>query len=172
MDALRSTFWEGKALLIIEIILLCALFFLLCYLGTGTDEKNLRNYSSYPDVVQARVREINAYRGKWKETGKLTVWMANFALFVVLFLPFGFFIREHDWLHNVISLFLLGQSLNVFDLVVIDLLWWRNTERIRFSKIPEKALYQDPKKHIAAFLRAIVLYLFVALVDGYLLTLV
>lgn len=159
-------------MLIIEIILLCALFFLICYLGTGTDEKNLRNYSSYPDAVQARVRKINAYRGKWKETGKLTVWMANFALFVVLFLPFGFFIREHDWLHNVISLFLLGQSLNVFDLIVIDLLWWRNTERIRFSKIPEKALYQDPKKHIEAFLRAIVLYLVVALVDGYLLTLV
>ncbi|KXB80550.1 hypothetical protein HMPREF1862_01233 [Varibaculum cambriense] len=66
---------------------------------------------------------------------------------------------------------ILGQSLNVFDLLIIDLLWWRNTKRIRLSKIPQKELYQDPKKHVEAFIRALVLYFFVALVDGYLLTL-
>lgn len=155
-----------------EIVILCSVFFLLCYLGTGTDEKNLRNYSSYPDEVQARVRAIEAYRGRWKETGKLATWITNFILFAVLFLPFGYFIRDKNLLQNVLSLLILGESLNAFDLLVIDILWWRNTKRIRFSEIPEKTLYQDPRKHIAAFLRALVLYFVVALLDGYLLTLV
>ncbi len=28
---------------------------------------------------------------------------------------------------------LLGQALNLFDFLVIDLLWWRHTKRVRFS---------------------------------------
>ena len=66
---------------------------------------------------------------------------------------------------------MLGETLNLFDLLIIYLRWWRNTKRIRFSKIPEKEFYQDPKKHIAAFWWAFILYLFIALLDGYLLTL-
>ena len=45
----------------LEIIILCTLFFILCYLGTGTDEKNLKSYDSYPNEVQKLIREINEY---------------------------------------------------------------------------------------------------------------
>lgn len=38
-------------MLLIEIVVLCTVFFILCVLGTGTDEKNLKNYMSYPDKV-------------------------------------------------------------------------------------------------------------------------
>lgn len=54
-------------MLYLEIIILCSLFFILCYLGTGTDEKNLRSYDSYPNEVQKRIREIDEYSGKFKE---------------------------------------------------------------------------------------------------------
>lgn len=158
-------------MLIIEIIILCAVFFALCFLGTGTDEKNLKSYASYPDEVQKRIREIQEYQGKYHEASKLVTWFANLALFLVLFIIFGAFIREKDFTQNFINLLILGQALNIFDLVVIDLLWWRNTSRIRLTKVPEKALYQNPKKHIEAFLRAIPMYIVVAAVDGYLLTL-
>ena len=84
---------------------------------------------------------------------------------------FGAFIREKDFMQNFINLLILSQALNIFDLIVIDLLWWRNSKRIRLSKVPEKALYQNPKKHIEAFFRAIPMYIIVAAVDGYLLTL-
>lgn len=52
----------------------------------------------------------------------------------------------------------------MFDLVIIDLLWWRNTKRIRFSFLPEQSHYQDPTKHISSFLRGIPLF---ALVGQY-----
>lgn len=158
-------------MLLIESVILCSAFFGLCFLGTGTDKKNLRNYMSYPDDVQKRIKEIEEYQGKYKETGSFVVWIANFLLFTILFLLLGIVIRQTSFKHNFISLLILGETLNIFDLIVIDLLWWRNTKRIRLSKIPQKELYQNPKKHIEAFLRALILYFFIAMIDGYLLTL-
>ena len=52
----------------------------------------------------------------------------------------------------------VGEGLGLFDLLVIDLLWWRNTKRIRFSFLPEKKYYQNPKNHIESFLRGIPLF--------------
>ncbi len=158
-------------MLLIETVILCVVFFGVCFLSTGTDEKNLRNYISYPDEVQERIKETKEYLGKYKETGIFDVWMVNFLIFSVLFLLLGSIIRQTKFMHNFISLLVVGEILNVFDLIVIDLLWWRNTKRIRLSKIPQKERYQNPKKHIEAFLRAMVLYFFVAVLDGYLLTL-
>lgn len=158
-------------MLFIETVILCVVFFGVCYLGTGTDQKNLKYYNSYPDVVKNRIQEVVEYRGKFKETGKVRVWVANFIVFTLLFLLLGIPIRQENFAYNFICLLILGQTLNVFDLFVIDLLWWRNSKRIRLSKIPQKELYKDPKKHIEAFIRALLLYFFVALVDGYLLTL-
>lgn len=158
-------------MLLIETVILCSAFFGLCFLSTGTDKKNLRNYMSYPDDVQKRIKEIEEYQGKYKETGSFVVWIANFLLFTILFLLLGIVIRQTSFKHNFISLLILGETLNIFDLIVIDLLWWRNTKRIRLSKIPQKELYQNPKKHIEAFLRALILYFFIAMIDGYLLTL-
>lgn len=158
-------------MLSIEIIILCAVFFALCFLGTGTDEKNLKSYASYPDEVQKRIREVDEYQGKFHEANKLAIWFGNLVVFLVLFMIFGAFLREKDFSQNFINLLILGEALNIFDLVVIDLLWWRNTKRIRLTKVPEKSLYQNPKKHIEAFLRAIPMYIVVAAVDGYLLTL-
>nr|WP_072515222.1 ABC transporter permease [Ndongobacter massiliensis] len=152
-----------------ETIILCAVFFILCILGTGTDDKNLKHYMSYPDEVQKRIRQIKEYQGRFKETSILAIWMANFLLFAVLFFALGIFIRTENFMHNFTVLFIAGQTINVFDLIVIDLLWWRNTKRIRFSKIPQKQLYQNPKKHVEAFIRAFLMYFVVALLDGYLL---
>lgn len=74
-------------------------------------------------------------------------------------------------MQNFVSLTIMGQSLNVFDFLVIDLLWWRNTKRIRFTKIPEKRIVSESEKHIWSFIRGVVMYLIIALVDGYILTL-
>ena len=65
---------------------------------------------------------------------------------------------------------LLGEVLNLFDLVVINLIWWRNTKRIRFKDILEKEMYQNPKQHIDSFFRGMIMYLLVAIIDGIILT--
>ena len=158
-------------MVLIELLILCLIFFILCYLATGTDEKNLKNYMSYPDEVQAKIKRIGDYQGKFKEASKTSTFIVNFIIFSILFLILGLKIRQESFVQNFIALLILGQGLNVFDLVFIDLLWWRNTKRIRLSKIQEKALYQNPKKHIEAFERAFFMYFLIALLDGYILTL-
>lgn len=158
-------------MLLIELIILCLIFFVLCFLGTGTDEKNLKNYDSYPDELQSKIKEIVDYQGKFEERSKISTFIVNFIIFSLIFFFLGLKIRQDSFIQNFISISILGQGLNIFDLLVIDLLWWRNTKRIRFTKIPEKSLYQNPRKHIEAFLRALLMYFFIALVDGYILTL-
>jgi len=162
---------QNNMLTVIETAILCLVFGLLCYMGTGTDEKNLKSYSSYPDAVQDRIKNIAEYQGRFKEGNKIAAFISNLLIFLVLLFVLGLPIREKSFLHNFICLSIMGQGLNIFDLLVIDLLWWRNTARIRFTKIPEKELYQNPRKHIEAFGRALIMYLFIALIDGYLLTL-
>lgn len=158
-------------MIFIFLFILCLIFFGLCFLGTGTDEKNLKNYMSYPDEVQEKIKNIEDYHGKFKESSKASIFIANFIIFSILFLILGLKIRQESFVQNFIALLILGQGLNVFDLVFIDLLWWRNTKRIRLSKIPEKALYQNPKTHIEAFERAFFMYFLIAFLDGYILTL-
>lgn len=158
-------------MIVIETVILCTAFFVLCFVNTGTDEKNLRNCMSYPDEVQKRIKTIKAYQGKYTTTSRFTAFIINFLLFTTLFLLMGIAVRQTDFIHNFISLLILGETLKIFDLTVIDLLWWRNTKRIRLLKIPQKELYQNPKKHVSAFVRALILYVFVTMLDGYLLAL-
>lgn len=153
----------------IETVGLCLFFFILCFLGTGTDDKNLKSFSSYPDEVQTLIKNSEDYRAKVKTTNKCVVFLLNFLVFLVILFILGIAIRKPNFLHNFICLSIIGQGLNLFDLLVIDLIWWRHTKRIRFTKIPEKDLYQNPRKHIESFARAFVMYFLIAVIDGYLL---
>lgn len=96
-------------------------------------------------------------------------------LFTVVFSVLGFALKNLLGLHDfgtALGFFLaLGEGLGLFDLVVIDLLWWRNTKRIRFSFLPEKAYYQDASKHIGSFLRGIPMFAAVAVLSAVIVTL-
>lgn len=148
-------------------ILISAVFYLLywfcCFLCTGTDRKNLAGLRSYPDPVQQAVRE-HPVLGKAapQQKSMLSILLGNLLLFTVVFSALGLALKKVLNLSDFGAAFgfflALGEGLGVFDLVVIDLLWWRNAKRIRFSFLPEKAPYQDPGKHIGSFLRGIPLF--------------
>ena len=57
---------------------------------------------------------------------------------------------------------IFGEGLRLFDLLVIDLLGWCNTKRIRFSFLPKKEAHQNPEKHVGSFLRGILLFAAIA----------
>lgn len=100
----------------------------------------------------------------------IKVFISNLIMFSIILFIFGLFIKTENFTGNFINVLILGEVLNLFDLVVIDLLWWRNTKRIRFSDIPEKEKYQDSKQHIGSFERGIIMYLIIAIIDGIILT--
>lgn len=152
-------------------IILAIVFYLLywgiCFLGTGTDKKNLLGLRSYPEAVQDRVRndpQLRAAVPKAKSTA--AIWLSNLLLFTALFSVLGLALRSVLNLEGYLSAFwyflAFGEGLGLFDFLVIDLLWWRSTKRIRFSFLPEKKYYQDPKKHMESFLHGIPLFAAIA----------
>ena len=151
-------------------IITIAFYFLywgVCWLGTGTDRKNLIGLRSYPEEVQDRVRKDPHLANDIPKAKPMpAVLLSNLLLFTVVFSVLGLALKNVLGLNDYLSAFwyflALGEGLGLFDLVVIDLLWWRNTKRIRFSFLPEKKSYQNPEKHVGSFLRRIPLFAAVA----------
>ena len=161
-----------------KIIIAIVFYFLywgICFLGTGTDKKNLIGLRSYPDAVQNRVRS-DPQLGKDVPKARSTaaIWLSDLLLFTVLFSVLGLALKNVLNLDGYLPAFwyflAFGEGLGLFDLMVIDLLWWRSTKRIRFSFLPEKKYYQDPKKHIESFLHGIPLFAAIAALTALIVT--
>lgn len=147
------------------------LYWFCCFLGTGTDKKNLIGLRSYPDAVQRAVREHPVLGKSAPQEKSLSATLfGNLILFTAVFSALGLVLNSILGLHDFRTAFwfflALGEGLGLFDLVIIDLLWWRNTKRIRFSFLPDKSCYRDPSKHIGSFLRGIPLFAAVAVLSA------
>lgn len=161
-----------------KIIIAIAFYFLywgICFLGTGTDKKNLIGLRSYPEEVQNRVRsDPKLAKDVPKAKSAVAVLFSNLILFTVLFSVLGLALKSVLNLDGYLSAFwyflAFGEGLGLFDLLVIDLLWWRSTKRIRFSFLPEKKYYRNPKKHIESFLRGIPLFAVIAALTALIVT--
>lgn len=153
-------------ILFIECVILCSLFFLMCFLGTGNG-KNIASLSSYPKQLQEMIRNDERYKDSVRKPAN--VWfslLSNLILFIAVDFIFGLFLRSKDYVMNFVYLLILGQTLNLFDLLVIDMLWWRNSKRIRFEGYEDKNLYKDIKLHIYSMLRAIPVFTLAAAIAG------
>ena len=151
------------------IIGFCFLFWFICYQKTGDDEKNMLGFRSYPKEVQERVyHDPQLSKLAPKEIYISKVFFQNIVLFTITFLIVGVILKYtlgfNGFLNTFLYFLLFGQVMNLFDLVVIDLLWFRNTTRIRFSCAPEKELYQNPRVQIDSFLRGIVMFAIPAII--------
>ncbi len=159
-------------------IIIPAFWFLywgVCFLCTGTDKKNLAGLRSYPDAVQRIVREKLGDDAP-KEKSVTAILLSNLVLFTLIFSVIGIVLKNVLAFDGYLSAFwyflLLGEGLGLFDLLVIDLFWWRNTGRIRFSFLPDKEHYKDPSEHIGSFVRGIPLFAAVAALSAGIVTLV
>ena len=114
-------------MLLAEGMLLCSLFWAFCWLGTGSDEKNIRNFSTYPDEVQKIVKARPELSGNIRQRGPAAIFAGNLLLFTALLFAMGLLTRQEYFAGNFLNTLLLGQALNLFDFLVIDLLWWRHT---------------------------------------------
>ena len=151
----------------IETVVLCLLFFLICYLNTGSDLKNIKNINSYPYEVIEIVKRDPKLRDYIQPQNKLMSFATNLAIFTVVLFILVFFIKGESYLYNFLAALIMGEILNLFDLLVIDLLWWRNTKRIRFEATKnDKDLYKNPRKHVISFLSGTVMFIIAALLTA------
>lgn len=150
-------------------------YWLCCFLATGSDKKNLAGLRSYPDAVQQVVREHPVLgRVAPQEKSIVSILLGNLLLFTLVFSVLGLALKKFLGLNVFWTAFwfflALGEGLGLFDLVIIDLLWWRNTKRIRFSFLPDKKQYQDPAKHLGSFWRGTPLFAVVAVLSAAIVT--
>lgn len=157
------------------IIVFYFLYWGICFLATGSDKKNLAGLRSYPESVQKKVRESGLVKEEKKAPSLLSVLISNTLLFTAVFSLIGLVFRKtlsfESYLDAFLYYLIFGEGLGLFDLVVIDLLWWRSSKRIRFSFISDKSEYRNPEKHIASFLRGIPVFAAVAALTSLIVTL-
>lgn len=89
-------------------IMIAAVFYFLywgvCFLGTGTDRKNLIGLHSYPDEVQTRVQsdpQLGQAVPKAKSTAAIL--LSNLLLFTVVFSVLGLALKSVLGLNNYLS---------------------------------------------------------------------
>ena len=152
-------------------VALYILFFIMCYMGTGTDKKNIKSFYTYPNEIQEKVKENDLLVSMIpKKPSYISSFFSNLILFTIAFGIIGVILSFNSFSERFLYFLLLGQGLNLFDLLVVDLLWWRNTKRTKFRELDvENELYKNPRKHIMAFLRGIPMFLSAAFISSLLL---
>lgn len=130
--------------LLLSFCVLCVLMFVACYLGTG-------------DGPLAR-------KAPSKKRSLAAAFVANLVVFslvlVMVRLESGV---EGFWL-TFLALFVVGEGLNLFDFVVIDMLWYRHSSHVRRGDVDDPEAYRDLRPHVASFLRGIPMFALAALV--------
>ena len=84
-----------------------------------------------PDEVQKIVKARPELSGNIRQRGPAAIFAGNLLLFTALLFAMGLLTRQEYFAGNFLNTLLLGQALNLFDFLVIDLLWWRHTKRVR-----------------------------------------
>lgn len=153
-------------------VIACIMMTVFCYLGTGTDKKNLSGLRSYPDNLQEMVRQSTKYKDQIKDLKPLQVFVSNLILFSIILFVLGLFIKTPNFIVNFEKILVIGQIINLYDLLVLDMIWFKNSPRVRFSEFPDKELYKDSSNHIKSFLKGIFMFFLVAIIDGIILTLI
>lgn len=153
---------------IIFVVFFCLLMFYLAYKNSGSDAKNMINFKHYSDEAQKAIRKDSDLKKiAPDDKSVLALLISNLIINLILFGFFGVIFKKQlaftGYMDAFIFFLVAGELVNLFDLLVIRLLWWPNTKRIRFSILPKKEYYQDRKKHINGFLMNIPVYIVVAL---------
>lgn len=160
-------------------LILCLVFWGCCFLSTGGDDKNIKAYATYPQAVQEYVRkntklvERNEKSNILVSPNPVKTFLSNSILFLIVLFVLAWFVKTDDFTTNLIRVSIMGQGLNLFDYLVIDLLWWRRTKRIRFAGTEDMdELYQNSKKHTISFIKGIFMFFIVAVLDAWLLVMI
>lgn len=157
---------------LIVVVVIYILFFIMCYINTGTDKKNINSYYSYPDIIQEKINENSELKALIpKEKNYVQSFISNFVVFFVVFMSAGFIVKCFDFKSAFIYLLIMGEGLNLFDFLVIDCCWFVRAKRTRFNYIGNPEMYIGYKKHFISFLKAIPIFVAVAFIGAAVLSL-
>lgn len=144
------------------------ILWIICYNSTGSDTKNACHLYSYNDNIKRQVWNKKELQGILKAHNKdgLQIFFYNLLLFFFLYLiidlVFYFAFKLPSKFLVIFTLF-SGIYFNLFDLLIIDICWFRNTKRVRFSFIKDEKDYKEIKLHFYSFIRGIIMFIIITI---------
>ncbi|MBR6136442.1 MAG: hypothetical protein IKQ22_08185 [Clostridia bacterium] len=136
---------------VIEAIVLCALFFLMVYLMSRDPLKALYNY---PPKIQERVKSLPEYEGRIPtEKNKAAAKCLAMVLFtLILSLILRYVNGYTTFLKAFLMGFLLWTIVNLFDAIVLDIIWFCNDPHFVIKGTEDMTdEYHDYLFHIKGF---------------------
>lgn len=153
-------------ILAIESILLCLLFTLMVYLMSRDPIRELYNY---PPKIQERIKSLPEYQDKIPtQKNKLAAKLTASVLFVALLALILRYINEYTtFLQSFGYGFLLWTVVNLWDAVVLDILWFCHDPRFVLKGTEDMVEeYHNYRFHIKGFLIGEALALIVCALAG------
>ena len=153
-------------ILAIESVILCGLFTLLVYLISRDPLKELYNY---PPAIQARVKSLEEYRDRIPaKKNKLSVKIAASVLFVIVLSLILRYVNGYTTFTEGFGYgFLLWTVVNLFDAVVLDIIWFCHDPRFVIKGTEDMVRdYHDYRFHIKGFFIGEALALIVCAIAG------
>ena len=138
-------------IIVIESVALCLIFTLMVYLMSRDPIKTLYNY---PPKIQERVKSLDVYKDqiptqKNKAAAKI---IASILFVIILSLILRYVNGYTTFLQAFGFGFLLWTVVNLWDMIVLDILWFCHDPRFVFKGTEDMAEdYHDYRFHIKGF---------------------
>jgi len=138
-------------IIVIESIVLCALFTLMVFIMS---RKPINTLYNYPPKIQERVKSLDEYKDKVPETkNKVAAKLIASILFLVIIALILRFINGYTtFLESFKYGFLLWTIVNLYDAIVLDIIWFCHDPHFVFKGTEDmKDEYHNYWFHIKGF---------------------
>ncbi len=136
---------------IVQSIISCACFhFIIVY---SVKKSPMSWFYDYPIAVQERMRSLSEYEGKipTKSFNLKKKFISAFVSIMILFC-LAWSAGTRNFLSSMCYSFLIWTTINFYDALVLDTIWFCHNKKVRFSGTEDLAsVYENPKKHWVDF---------------------
>ena len=153
-------------IIVIESIILCALFTLMVFIMS---RKPINTLYNYPPKIQERVKSLNEYKDKVPKTkNKVAAKLIASVLFLIIIALILRFINGYtSFLDSFKYGFLLWTIVNLYDAIVLDIIWFCHDPHFVFKGTEDmKDEYHNYWFHIKGFFIGEVLALVICSLAG------
>ena len=153
-------------IIVIESIILCALFTLMVFIMS---RKPINTLYNYPPKIQERVKSLNEYKDKVPKTkNKVAAKLIASVLFLIIIALILRFINGYTtFLESFKYGFLLWTVVNLYDALVLDIIWFCHDPHFVFKGTEDmKKEYHNYWFHIKGFIIGEILGLIICFISG------
>ena len=146
---------------------------LLCFLGcllftvvvcSITLSNPLLMINNYPPKIREKVYDLKLCKKEeetiWRKIGK--IFFFGFVVGVILYL----FYEVRDFTFIFFKSLILCNVINLYDVLVLDLIWFCHSEGVKIEGTEDMEEYSDYKFHIIGGLKGIVISFLISLIAG------